>query len=619
MRLPRPSAAYRYSAAVLLAVLAQIVRLPLEPPTLIHYISYVPFMILSAALGGLGPGLLTSALCVLEAAYFATEPVGSFAVRDAAGWEGLAALLLTGLFAAILFERARRAERADAVAHRLAAGLAREREERERMLEFIIQNSLACIALLRDPDFTFESVNPAYQALLPDEPMVGRTVAEVWPEAAALVLPLLRVVRDAQTVYSATEVLIPRRRHHDGPTEERYFDFSYVPLTGPDGGPRVLVVAVEVTRHKRAEAELRAVNQDLATIYDSAPVGLLVVDEDLRVRKVNDLASQYTAEPAQGPFGLRRGDAFDCLNALADPRGCGAGPACGECTARTAVLESLRSGSRHDGLEAWFPASSDNRERQCLLLSTAPMQINGVRKVLVCTHDITRRKQAEEILHETVRQLETALTQKTVLLKEVHHRVKNNLSVISSLLAMKADAAGAAESRQVLEESRRRVHSIALIHEHLYSAENLDRVNFAEYARQLVLQLQGALVDRPGRIAVCLDVAPIEMGVHRAVPCALILNELVSNAFKHAFPAPRTGEIAISLREPAPNFLELCIEDDGIGSPLDQAPHNPKSLGLKIVRILADQLDGSFEQLPSAERGTRFVVRFPAGSARSVA
>ena len=269
------------------------------------------------------------------------------------------------------------------------ARLTHEVEARQQTLESIIQNAPACIALLSGPDFTFETVNSAYQDLIPDEPMVGRTVAEVWPEAAPLIFPFLNVVRETQTVYHATEVRIPRRSTAGGPVEERYFDFSYVPLPGRSGDVQVLAIAVEVTRHKRAEAALRAANRELATIYGSAPVALLVVDSDLRVRKLNDMAARFAGTPASELVGAGFGGALGCLRALADPQGCGHGPSCAECPMRIAALDSLRNGTRHDDVEAWAPFCIEGRvEQRCLSVSTSFMQPNGQRKVLICIHDM---------------------------------------------------------------------------------------------------------------------------------------------------------------------------------------------------------------------------------------
>ena len=469
-----PSSARRYEAALFLAAAAQIARLPLHPPTLIPYITYLPFVLLSAAYGGFWPGLLTTVLCFLEALYFATEPVGSLAVRDPSNWFGLGAFMLTGLLANILFERAKRA--------RLASNL------------------------------------------------------------------------------------------------------------------------------------------ELTTMYASTPVALMVLDGDLRVRKANDMARGFAGPGAVDPVGQPLGGILRCLNALADQRGCGYGPTCSQCQVRSAALDSARNGISHKDVEAWVPVSIEGRvEPRYLSVSTGVIQADGERLILVAASDVTRLKKSEAALSETVRALESALAQKTVLLKEIHHRVKNNLAVISSLLSMKADTVEVKEAKEALEESQRRVFSIALIHEQLYGSDHLDRINFFEYARQLVEQLQSAFVGSPEQIDVVLDVAPIEIGIHRAVPCALILNELVSNAFKHAFPGERRGEVLVSLRESAPGCLELAIEDNGVGSPPGLVERNTQSLGLRIVSILSRQLEGSLEHQSATGAGTRFVLRFPAGSSRRAA
>jgi two-component sensor histidine kinase len=177
---------------------------------------------------------------------------------------------------------------------------------------------------------------------------------------------------------------------------------------------------------------------------------------------------------------------------------------------------------------------------------------------------------------------------------------------------MKADATKNAEVKQVLEESQRRVRSIALIHEYLYGTEHLDRIDFAQYASQIVSELHTEFLDQPARISVNMAVEPTELGIHRAVPCALILNELVSNAFKHAFTGCPSGTLRVSFHKSAPDRLRLIVEDDGAGAPMGILERDSKSLGLRIVRILTKQLEGSLAQEPCA--GTRFVLEFPAGT-----
>ncbi len=161
--------------------------------------------------------------------------------------------------------------------------------------------------------------------------------------------------------------------------------------------------------------------------------------------------------------------------------------------------------------------------------------------------DITGRKQASQIQESLIVRLGDALSEKTVLLKEVHHRVKNNLAVIAGLLGMQADTLKDKRAKRALEESQQRVLSMALIHEYLYATERLDRVNFGEYVRQLANQLCASYAIGSNLVGVTIEAQEIELPVHRAIPCGLIMNELLSNSLKYGFPDSRRGGITVRL------------------------------------------------------------------------
>jgi two-component sensor histidine kinase len=234
--------------------------------------------------------------------------------------------------------------------------------------------------------------------------------------------------------------------------------------------------------------------------------------------------------------------------------------------------------------------------------------------ILEINRDITERRRAEDSLKQTVAALESALNEKTVLLKEIHHRVKNNLAVIASLLSLKGSMTRNAKVRAALKSSEERVHSMALIHEHLYGGGQLDRVDFRDYTKELVQEQLSASEGSADQISTELAIDPIQLDIERAVPCALILNELLSNSLKHAFPNASGGTIRISFHEAAPGVLELVFEDNGIGLPPDGVVgEDTKSLGLRIVGILARQLGGTLQQENGC--GSRFVLRFPSRGA----
>ncbi len=223
--------------------------------------------------------------------------------------------------------------------------------------------------------------------------------------------------------------------------------------------------------------------------------------------------------------------------------------------------------------------------------------------------DITARKRLEIGLAERSERLESALAEKTVLLKEVHHRVKNNLTVVASLLEMQADVVQNEDALKPLLESQRRVYSMALIHEHLYGTKNLSRVCFDEYAETLANELYTAFAS-PERIAVKIEADPIELPIDTAIPCGLILNELLSNAFKYAFPQGRPGTIRVGFaRDDVGNF-HLTVKDDGVGIPAALDWTKSDTLGLKIVQILSHQLAGTFQFCNHS--GTDFEMIFPA-------
>jgi len=217
------------------------------------------------------------------------------------------------------------------------------------------------------------------------------------------------------------------------------------------------------------------------------------------------------------------------------------------------------------------------------------------------TRDITERKRTDEALRQS-------LATKEVLLREVHHRVKNNLQIISSLLNMQADLLANQDARAAFDESQRRVRSMALIHDQLCNDPGSAELDFGEYATSLAGELMAAQGGPSGAVRLRLEADPVRLSVDQAMPCGLILNELLTNALKYAFPDGRAGEILVALHCSEGGRVALRVADDGVGLPAGFDWRHSESLGLRIVDILTRQLNGALVFPPG--RGADFTLTF---------
>ncbi len=216
--------------------------------------------------------------------------------------------------------------------------------------------------------------------------------------------------------------------------------------------------------------------------------------------------------------------------------------------------------------------------------------------------DVTDRRRAEEELKE-------ALAQKEVLLREVHHRVKNNMAVISSLLNLQSDGVTDARAIEVLQSMRDRIRTMALVHDQLYRTGDFANVDLGRYITSVTDALFQAHSTRADQVTIRTEVADVTMEIDDAIPCGLILSELISNAFKHAFPGDRRGKILVTLEKTDEGTVRLMVKDDGVGSPADGAIAARSGFGLEMVVLLVKQLGGSIEF--SCREGMEAIVRFP--------
>ncbi|MGZ7119167.1 MAG: histidine kinase N-terminal 7TM domain-containing protein [Methanobacterium sp.] len=204
------------------------------------------------------------------------------------------------------------------------------------------------------------------------------------------------------------------------------------------------------------------------------------------------------------------------------------------------------------------------------------------------------------------KELKKSLNEKNILLKEIHHRVKNNMQIISSLLSLQANHVNNNETLDTLKESRDRIRAMALVHEKLYQSKDLSEINFSDYIKSLLTEIQGSYKLNT-QIETEINIEDIYLDIEKAIPCGLIINELISNIFKHAFKDREKGHIILNFSKKH-DLYELVVQDDGIGIPHDINMNNNNTLGLKLVDALVNQLHGTVEV--NRNNGTQFVIKF---------
>lgn len=240
------------------------------------------------------------------------------------------------------------------------------------------------------------------------------------------------------------------------------------------------------------------------------------------------------------------------------------------------------------------------------VLGSRPMPAGGHLHSTMRLFAIRASAELERLLTE--REIRASLKEKEVLLKEIHHRVKNNLQIVSSLLSLQARNINDPVMLDLLAQSRARILSMALVHEDLYQSDNLAQVDFARYLKRLVDRM-ASTVSGATAVTFHMDLEPVPLTIDKAIPLGLLTNEMLTNAIKHAFTADEAGQVHVRLWQEDGETLQLRVQDSGKGLPPDFSPQTTVSLGMQLIVSLADQLDGTLST--GNDPGAVFTVRFP--------
>jgi two-component sensor histidine kinase len=249
---------------------------------------------------------------------------------------------------------------------------------------------------------------------------------------------------------------------------------------------------------------------------------------------------------------------------------------------------------RHDGEYRWF----DTRAVRVTDAAGATVKWFG------SNTDITEQREAGQ-------KIRAALAEKEVMMREIHHRVKNNLQMMSALLELQAGYVQDEQVRDYFRDSQRRIQSMAMVHEQLYHTENMAQIDFVAYLNTLIDNLRGQYAERCNQVAIRIDANACVLPVDTAIPCGLVLSELVSNAMKHAFPNGRSGELLIKLDCANPGKVILEVADNGVGLPAGLDVQHSNSFGLRLISLMVErQLHGKLKI--ESNNGTRVVCELGA-------
>ncbi len=350
------------------------------------------------------------------------------------------------------------------------------------------------------------------------------------------------------------------------------------------GGKQVIQVIVrDITERKRIEGLLRQREELLEMMFQRNTAVMLLIDsENGEIVDANPAASRFYGYS----LGQLKSMKISDINILPEDR----------------VNEELTNARNEAAHTFFFQHRLLTGDVRNVEVHSSRLLLGNRTLLFSIIHDITERLEAEQ-------KLQTSLKEKEVLLKEVYHRVKNNLTVVAGLLSLQARFIKSREDASMFEETKARIQAMGRVHQQLYQSERLSSIDLNIYLKDLAGSL-AASYNTPG-VATVVDVEQINLGLDQAIPCGLIVNELLSNCYKYAFHGRGSGKVVVTGRRVNDNRISLSVSDDGVGLPESVDVSGLKSLGLSLVMMLSDQIDGKLTI--GRAGGTTFTLEFPAG------
>ena len=349
--------------------------------------------------------------------------------------------------------------------------------------------------------------------------------------------------------------------------------------------PCLITFIRDITERKSAQAALRESEEFSSSLMNHSPYSIIVVNPDTSVRYVNPALVKLTGFSSAELIGKQPPYPWWTEETLEK------------------TSEDLRTAMSSGANKLDEVFQRKDGERFWVEITPTPVRRNGELKYYLANWvDITERRRAEE-------QLQASLKEKEILLREIHHRVKNNMQVMISLLRLQARTIKSEAALEAFEEAQNRIKAMALVHETLYQSEGLATFDLQRYIERVGKGLLLAYGRSKKSVDLIIDVRGVAIGIDDVIPLALIINELVSNSFKYGFPEKRAGRITIAAHPVDKADVELVVSDDGVGLPPEIDPHNTQTVGLGLVIGLAEnQLGGSVEVARAG--GTQFTIRF---------